>query len=295
MLRSYSAADFSSSRVLAAKRGRRISVCLPARNEAETIGPLVATIHRELVVAQTVIDELVVVDDDSCDGTAEIADAAGARVVRVANTSPDDDPGGGKGQAMWRGLDATTGDIVVYCDADIRAFDVAFILGLVGPILEYDDISFVKGFYERPLQGRPGEGGRVTELMARPLIALLFEDLAGLSQPLAGECAGRRDVLESVPFVGGYGVDLGLLIDISARFGVASIAQSDLGQRVHRNRTLAELSAQALAILQLGLTRAGHLDRPWPTTLARPDGTSVRVAHSERLPLATVRAARKSA
>ena len=148
-------------------------------------------------------------------------------------------------------MHVTSGDLVVFCDADIREFDPGFVLGLLGPLLTRDDVTFVKGYYERPLDGRPGEGGRVTELMARPLISVFFPHLAGLHQPLAGECAARRDVLEAVPFVGGYGVDLGLLIDVTERFGTAGLVQCDLGERVHRNRPLAELGVQALAILQL--------------------------------------------
>jgi glucosyl-3-phosphoglycerate synthase len=157
---------------------------------------------------------------------------------------------------MWKGLHVTTGDLVVFLDADVTGFDTRFVLGLAGPLLAHDDVDFVKASYVRHLWGRPGEGGRVTELTARPLIRLLFPHLAAVRQPLAGECAGRREVLESVPFVAGYGVDLGLLIDLSARFGAGVIAQCDLGTREHRNRPLSELAPQAEVIMRLGLERA---------------------------------------
>ncbi|MGI8492389.1 MAG: glucosyl-3-phosphoglycerate synthase [Acidimicrobiales bacterium] len=285
MLRSFSASDFPAARVLDAKRGRRISVCLPAKDEEATIGATVAAIRTALVERDAVVDELVVIDDSSQDSTAAVAADAGARVLAAADILPEHGAVGGKGQAMWRGVYATTGDIVVFCDADIRSFDPAFVLGLAGPLLVADDVAFVKGFYDRPLDGRPGGGGRVTELMARPLISMLFRDLAAVAQPLAGECAGRREVLESVPFVDGYGVDLGLLIDITARHGISSLVQCDLGQRVHRNRPLSELGAQALAILQLGLARSGLAGTPVASTMSRPDGTSVSVSLTEHPPL----------
>src|SRR5215472_2548314 len=237
MRRSYDHRDFPASRILAAKRGHRVSVCLPARDESETVGDTVRTIRQALMEGVPVVDELIVIDDGSADDTAAVAAAAGARVVPAASVLPEYGVENGKGQAMWRGVHATSGDIVVFCDADIRSFDPGFVLGLLGPLLTRDDVNFVKGYYDRPLDGRPGEGGRVTELMARPLISVFFPHLAGLHQPLAGECAARRDVLEAVPFVGGYGVDLGLLIDVSEQFGPAGLVQCDLGERVHRNRS----------------------------------------------------------
>jgi glucosyl-3-phosphoglycerate synthase len=195
---------------------------------------------------------------------------------------------------MWRGLAASTGDIVVFCDADIRDFAPHFVTGLVGPLLRRDDIAFVKAFYDRPIAGRPGEGGRVTELVARPLIAALFPHLAALGQPLAGECAARRDLLEQLPFVDGYGVDLGLVIDVAARCGIGALAQCDLGQRVHRNRPLSELGPQALAIVQVALSRAG-VAPDWQSRLVRPGEETVTVSLSQRPPLADLAAARKTA
>lgn len=299
MRRSYRSDDFPALRVMEAKRGHRISVCLPARDEEATVGHIVATIRRELVEKVPVVDEIVVMNDASMDRTAHVAAAAGATVVAVADVLTDH-AGTGKGQAMWRGVHVTTGDIVVFCDADVRGFDPGFVLGLVGPMLTREDITFVKGFYERGLDGRSGEGGRVTELMARPVISTFFPHLSDLIQPLSGECAARREVLEAVPFVGGYGVDVGLLIDVTAQFGNQGLVQSDLGVRVHRNRPLAELGPQALAVLQVALMRAGvgpdgSVDFPWTLQLLRPGSEPTGVTFTEMPPLAEVPAHRKTA
>ena len=277
-----------------------MSVCLPARNEAETVGETVAAVREELIERRPIVDELLVIDDGSTDETASEAAAAGAKVVESGSILPEYGTEHGKGQAMWRAVHVTSGDIVVFCDADIRKFDPSFVLGLAGPLLTRDDVTAVKGFYDRPLNGQPGEGGRVTELMARPLISVFFPHLAGLHQPLAGELAARRDVLESVPFVGGYGVDLGLLIDITERFGPGGLVQCDLGERVHRNRPLSELGVQSLGILQLALHRAGLAEENaaafgWTAHLLRPGDTPEAVTFVERPPLADVPAHRKSA
>jgi glucosyl-3-phosphoglycerate synthase len=300
MRRSYDHRDFPASRILAAKRGRRVSVCLPARDEGETVGETVRTVRQALMDRDPVVDELIVIDDGSTDDTASVAAAGGARVVPAHSVLPEYGAEHGKGQAMWRGVHVTSGDVVVFCDADIRSFDPGFVLGLLGPLLTREDVNFVKGFYDRPLDGRPGEGGRVTELMARPLISVFFPHLADLAQPLSGECAARREVLEAVPFVGGYGVDLGLLIDVSERFGNSGLVQCDLGVRVHRNRPLADLGTQALAILQVGLRRAGVRDPEaaafgWTTQLMRPGAEPASVEWVERPPLADVPAHRKTA
>ncbi len=241
---------FHAIDLVAAKGGRSVSVCLPARNEEATVGPIVATIHTQLVDRLGLVDEVVVVDDGSRDATAERAAAAGARVVRST-------AGPGKGQALGHALDAARGEVVVFLDADVIDFGAHFVVGLLGPLLLRPGIGFVKGFYRRPLEGRVGEGGRVTELVARPLLARLFPHLVGFVQPLAGECSARRDVLEAVAFVDGYGVEMGMLIDVARRLGVASLAQVDLGLRVHRNRPLAELAPQAAAVLDVVLSRAG--------------------------------------
>ena len=289
------AGDFPAGRVEADRRGRRVSVVIPARDEEATIGAVVGVIRRELMERHRVVDELVVIDDGSADATARLASDAGAVVVAAPSVLADYGADHGKGQAMWRGLHVTTGDVVAFCDADIRDFGPEFVLGVVGPLLASDRPAFAKGCYTRPLEGRDGEGGRVTELAARPLISLLFPHLSWLAQPLAGECAGRREVLEAVPFVAGYGVDLGLLIDISAGWGPDAIVQCDLGRRVHRNRPLAQLSAQALAIWQLGMQRAGLPTGDGPATLRRPGLEPLTTRFEQRPPLAEIPAHRKTA
>ncbi len=176
MIRTLTATEFPPERVLADKAGRTVSVVLPARNEEETVGKVAAVIRRDLMERWPVVDELVVVDDGSTDGTAEVAAAAGAEVVRA-------EAGSGKGQAMGRGLHVTGGDLVAFCDADVTGFQAGFVLGIVGPLLAHHDVEFVKGFYRRPYRGQPDEGGRVTELVARPLVGLLFPHLAPILQP----------------------------------------------------------------------------------------------------------------
>ena len=232
-----------------------VSVCLPARNEEDTVGAIVHAIRRDLVEDAGIVDEIVVVDDGSTDQTAERAEAAGARVVTVTD-------GPGKGRALWNGLRASTGDIVVFCDADLYEFDSRFITGLVAPLLADEQVGFVKGYYRRPLGDRPEDGGRVTELVARPLLRLVCPRLADVVQPLGGEYAGRRSLLTEVPFIEGYGVDVGLLIDLTARFGADVLAQVDLGVRLHRNRPLNELVPQARAVMEAVLVRAGKLEGP---------------------------------
>jgi len=241
--------QYNAEDLLRARSWRRVSVCLPARDEEATIGAIVAAVVADLQERHPLVDEIIVVDDDSSDSTASQARSAGARVVCS--------PRRGKGAAMQEGLRVSSGDVVVFCDADVRDFETAFVLGLAGPLLAHDDLGFVKGFYDRPYQGRHGQGGRVTELVAKPLLRTLFPSLSWLCQPLAGECAGRRDVLTRVPFVTGYGVDIALLIDVAARFGPESMAQVDLGRRVHRNRPLEELAPQAEEVLRTVLARAG--------------------------------------
>ena len=295
-VRTFNHREFPVDRLVDAKGDHRISVCLPARNEAPTIGPIVAAVRRHLMRKQPLVDEIVVVDDGSTDGTPARAAAAGARVVSAAGVAPEMGPGSGKGNAMWKSLLVTDGDLILWCDADVRNFRPCFVTGLLGPLLLEDDVQFCKGFYERPLDGVRGQGGRVTELVARPLISLFFPQLAMFSQPLAGEYAGRRELLEQVPFVQGYGVDLGLLIDVVARVGMSSVAQVDLGVRVHRNRALDELGPQATAVLHTALARAGVPARPDSLpVLTRPWREPEIVEVRERPPVAQLPAARAAA
>ena len=237
--------------------GTTVSVCLPARNEESTVGQIVATVRRTLVHAAPLVDEVVVIDDGSTDATADAAAYDGARVVAVGEILPELPPGSGKGNALWLSLYACEGDIICWVDADIRNFAPHFVTRLLAPLLTEPTVGFVKGFYRRPLHDEVTGGGRVTELLARPVISALFPHLAGFVQPLSGEYAGRRSLLESVPFVEGYGVEIGLLVDLVARFGPDAMAQADLGVREHRNRPLEELGPQAMAVLVTGLRRAG--------------------------------------
>lgn len=240
-----------------ARTGATVSVCLPARNEEATVGHIVGTVRRELIERFPLVDEILVLDDGSTDATAAAAADEGARVVTVADVLPELGPGSGKGNAMWTSLYASRGSIIVFVDADIRNFGAHFVTRLVRPLLDHDDLVFTKAFYRRPLHGEPAGGGRVTELMARPVLSHLFPHLTDIVQPLAGEYAGRRSAFEQVPFAQGWGVEIALLVDLEQRFGRAAIGQVDLGVREHRNRPLDELGAPALAILATALRRAG--------------------------------------
>lgn len=236
------------------KGSQSVSVCLPARNEATTVGDIVRCLRRDLLDTG-VIDEIVVIDDHSSDRTAAVARAAGGTVIASRDLLDDHGTGYGKGEVLWKSLYATEGDVVVWCDTDIRDFDTRFVRGVLGPLLSDDGVYFSKGHYRRDEIDGTG-GGRVTELVARPLISLFFPHLSVIRQPLSGEYGGRRDALEQVPFVCGYGVDIGLLIDLSARFGMEGMAQVDLDVRHHRNRPLSQLSPQAMAVSQTILHRA---------------------------------------
>jgi glucosyl-3-phosphoglycerate synthase len=283
VLRTHHHHEFEPGALAARKAGQRISVCLPARDEEPTVGAIVAAIRHELVDRHGLVDEVLVVDDHSSDRTAEVAEAAGARVVQAADVLPEHGSGHGKGEAMWKSLYASEGDLVVWCDADIRDFESHFVTGLLGPLLT-TDAAFVKGFYDRPTDGAVG-GGRVTELVARPIISLLHPDLSSVIQPLSGEYAGRRSVLERVPFVQGYGVEMGLLLDLADQVGVECMAQVDLGVRHHRHRPLDELSPQALAVLHTALSRAGVADPQQTLRLVRPGLATKDLEVGQRPPL----------
>jgi glucosyl-3-phosphoglycerate synthase len=287
ILRTFHHAQFDARALADAKGDRTVSVCLPARNEEATVGAIVSAIATELAGRTHLVDEILVVDDHSTDRTASVAADAGARVVAAADVLPQYGNGHGKGAAMWRSLHESDGDIVVWCDADLVDFEPHFVVGLAGPLLAHPEIDFVKGFYDRPSADPADRGGRVTELVARPLLSQLFPHLTSIVQPLGGEYAGRRELLEQLPFVEGYGVDIALLIDIASRFGTDVIAQVDLGTRRHRNRPLDELSPQAAAIIQTALQRAGK-STTTRSTLIRPGLEPLEVDASELPPLAAI-------
>ncbi|HUP84799.1 MAG TPA: glucosyl-3-phosphoglycerate synthase [Acidimicrobiales bacterium] len=233
-----------------------VSVVIPARNEAATVGAIVRAV-RGLGGA---VGEVLIVDDGSTDDTAAVAACAGASVVEAAAVLPRFGTGPGKGQAMWKGLAESGGDVVVFCDADLRHFDPSFVTRLADALVAHPGAAIAKGRYS----ARAGSGGRVNELVARPALELLHPLLAGLAQPLGGEYAMWRDVAEQVPFVHGYGVDLGLVLDIAERFGAGAIVEADLGIRTHRNRSLDELRPQARVVLEVALQRAGMLASALP-------------------------------
>ncbi|MEV7570786.1 glucosyl-3-phosphoglycerate synthase [Streptomyces tanashiensis] len=293
--RSWSVSDRPLDRVLAAKRNTKVSVVLPALNEEATVGDIVAVIRRELMTeAVPLVDELVVIDSGSTDRTAEVAAAAGARVVARDAILPRIPAVPGKGEVLWRSLMVTSGDVVCFVDADLRDFSADFVTGIVGPLLTDPDVDFVKAMYDRPFGDTPGQGGRVTELVARPLLNLHWPQLAGFVQPLGGEYAARRSLLERLPFPVGYGVELGLLVDALHTVGLDALAQVDVGVRKHRHQDGQALGRMAAAIYrtaQLRLSR-GHLVRPRLTQFERGEkGFEPRtyaVDTEERPPMAEI-------
>ncbi|MFE3740727.1 glucosyl-3-phosphoglycerate synthase [Streptomyces sp. NPDC059134] len=277
--RSWSAGDRTLDRLLAAKaaRGSTVSVVLPALDEEATVGAIVSVVRRELMERAGLVDELVVIDSGSSDRTGEVAAAAGARVVHRDAILPRLPALPGKGEVLWRSLLVTSGDIVCFVDADLREFSPDFVSGIVGPLLTEPEVHFVKAMYDRPLDGGAegggggGQGGRVTELVARPLLNLHWPRLAGFVQPLGGEYAARRSLLERLPFPVGYGVELGLLVDALHTVGLDGLAQVDVGVRLHRHqddRALGRMAAAIYRTAQLRLQR-GHLVRPRLTQFER--------------------------
>jgi glucosyl-3-phosphoglycerate synthase len=291
--RSWTAADRPLDRLVRAKaaRGTTVSVVLPALDEEATVGAIVAAIRRDLMGPDApLVDELVVLDSGSTDGTARAAAGAGARVVHRDDVLPRVPAVPGKGEVLWRSLLVTTGDLVCFVDADLRDFDSSFVSGILGPLLTEPDVQFVKAMYDRPLDtgadgpatGRAaGQGGRVTELVARPLLNLHWPRLAGFVQPLGGEYAARRTLLERLPFPVGYGVELGLLVDSLHTVGLDALAQVDVGVRRHRHQdgqALGRMAATIYRTAQLRLSR-GHLTRPSLTQFERRDGVFVPRTH----------------
>ena len=232
--------------------GTRISVVIPARDEQATVGAIVGAVARAFMGEQPLVDELVVMDSDSTDGTAEAAARAGATVHRCRDVAEGSGAHPGKGEALWKSLFVTTGDIVVFLDADLIRWGTHFVTGLLGPLLDpAQETLLVKACYDRIDDGQAGggQGGRVTELVARPLLNLWWPQLAGVAQPLAGEWAASRSLLETLPIPVGYGVELAVLIDTAQRRGTDVIAQVDLGERAHRNQPDADLAVMAAELL----------------------------------------------
>jgi glucosyl-3-phosphoglycerate synthase len=278
----------------AAKCGRRISLVMPALNEAATVGAMVTAVLPLTLGPDPLVDELVVLDSGSTDRTRELAAAAGARVIRREDALPDVPARPGKGEVLWRSLAATSGDLIVFLDSDLVDFDPGFVPALLGPLLTEPGVALVKGFYRRPLRLETAEldtgGGRVSELLVRPVLAALYPALSAVVQPLGGEYAATRELLESVPFAPGYGVEIGLLLDTHARLGLDALAQVNLGVRKHRNRSLLQLGVMARQILAAVLTRLGPVDSGSPITQFRQLGgewlpTSQDVEIRERPPM----------
>lgn len=257
------------------KGDRRISVCIPARDEESTVGQIVAVVQDELVLRHGLVDEILVVDHDSHDATPRVAAAAGATVHSADELLAEFGAALGKGDVLWRSVHAASGELIVWLDADLESFAAHFVTGLLGPLLSDPGVALVRATYERNLGGVAGEGGRVTELLARPVIGMLFPELAHIRQPLGGEYAIRRDVAEAMSFEPDYGVEMGLLLDVAARYGVESVAQVDLGERIHRNRPLTALREQSRQVLRAVLSRT-------------PGAASVRGATPLRPPLTQV-------
>jgi glucosyl-3-phosphoglycerate synthase len=251
--------DLSRLAALKEKQGITVSLVLPTLNEAETIGPIVRRAMREMQQRYPLLDEILVIDSASTDDTRKVAADEGARVVQHPEVLSRYGSFHGKGEALWKSLYETTGDIVVWADTDVRNWHHRMVYGTLGPLLVEPRLQYVKGYYQRPIvqEGvlKEGGGGRVTELVARPLINLFFPELSGLIQPLAGEYAGRRSLLEQLPFFTGYAVEIGHLIDAVDRAGLDGLGQVDLERRVHRNQELEGLSRMSFVILQAVMKR----------------------------------------
>ncbi|MBI2441882.1 MAG: glucosyl-3-phosphoglycerate synthase [Lentisphaerae bacterium] len=255
--RTFHHSQFADLKALVQEKERqnlRISLCLPALNEAKTIGKEIILLKAELMTRYPLLDELAVIDSGSTDQTMEVAAAYGASIYAASDILPQYGDKQGKGVNLWKALYQLRGDIIIYIDADISNIRPHFAYGLVGPLLRLPEVQYVKAFYDRPLISAKGArlsgGGRVTEILVRPLFSLFFPELTAIIQPLSGEYAGRRAALERLPFPIGYGVETAHLLDIYQRCGLAAFAQTDLDQRIHRNQSTHALGKMAFGILQ---------------------------------------------
>jgi len=259
------------------KQGLTISLCIPTLNEERTIGKEVVIFKSELMHRYPLLDEIAIIDSGSTDRTLEVASSFGAEVFLASDILPHLDEKRGKGENLWKAIYQLNGDIIVYIDADIKNIHPRFVYGLVAPLISRSEVMYAKAFYDRPLafsQGvRPSGGGRVTEILIRPLFSLFFPELTAIIQPLSGEYAVRREVLESIPFPIGYGVETSHLIDVYQRWGMRAFAQTDLDQRVHRNQETRSLGKMSFGILQTFLSRIQSLgivpDLPSLSTMLR--------------------------
>ncbi|MCL4160991.1 UNVERIFIED_CONTAM: hypothetical protein GTU68_026337, partial [Idotea baltica] len=235
------------------ERGLSVSVALPTLNESATIGAMLTILKKELMENHQIIDELIVIDSNSSDNTREIVKSHDIPVYIHQEVLPEHGARHGKGEALWKSLHLTKGDIVLWVDTDISNFCPRFIYGLLGPLLQSSSVKLTKGFYKRPLKTgarlEEGKGGRVTELCARPLFNLCYPELSGIIQPLSGEYGGRRETLEQLPFTSGYGVETCIMIEMFSKFKLSSIAQVDMVERIHTNQPLASLSKMSFAII----------------------------------------------
>jgi glucosyl-3-phosphoglycerate synthase len=257
--RTFDGARYAADLVGRVKGDTTVSVVIPSKETALTVARVAASCMR--LREAGLVDQVVVVDAASEDQSAEFAERAGAEVFQEAELLKAAGPVAGKGDALWRSLSVATGDIIVFVDSDTEGFSENYVLGLIGPLLEESELQLVKGAFDRPFTSAgvriEGGGGRVNELVARPLLNTFFPELAGVRQPLAGELAARRDALTELPFRSGYGVEIALLIDFYERFGLAGIAQSDIGERLNRHQHLHELAPMAYAVQRALLDRAG--------------------------------------
>lgn len=291
--------DWPREVLRAAKGGHRVSVVVPARDEAATIGGIVGRIRSELVDGAGLVDELVVIDSDSTDDTAARAADAGAVVHAARAIRPDLGGYAGKGEALWKSQFVTTGDVLVFIDADLTGWGTHFVTGLLGPLFTDERVQLVRGFYDRVLDDGSGQiapqGGRVTELVARPLLNLFWPQLSHVVQPLAGEWAIRRDTFTALSIPVGYGVEFATLLDVSAAGGVAAVAQVDLGSRAHSHQSVHDLGVMAAEILAVA-ARRGAPGLPSPASQLwqfdrndDPPWRAREVPMTERPPGATVR------
>jgi glucosyl-3-phosphoglycerate synthase len=280
---------WNAEQLAGTKDGQRISVVIPARDEAATIGGIVSAIRTALMDDVPLVDELIVLDSDSSDATAAVAAASGADVYASNAVRPDLGSHPGKGEALWKAQFVTTGEILVFIDADLTEWGPHFVTGLVGPLLTDPRVRLVKGFYDRILDdgsGVPGpQGGRVTELVARPLLSLQWPQLAEVVQPLAGEWAIRRSTFGALSVPVGYGVEMSTLLDVYAEHGLSAIAQVDLGARGHSHQSVHDLAVMAAEILAVTMRRAGRTV-PDQAELRQFDRSATPPWRSRPIPLA---------